>query len=206
MRTARPEPATDRRRRARHAAGRVAAALAAPLWLLAAVVVPAQPALASAVVQPFGIALSISADCAQGDVEISYNANGASRQAVTSTSQDGTVLDAYESAAYKPVYEGSEYVLTGPKAIRPGLPQPRPVPAAGTAIGVYVTIGDTPPSASNAEFFLLYRCDTKRNDRGGSNVVLLTCVGDLGMCPKTAAEALAEPLPTTGSVTPKFTG
>ncbi|MFN8040762.1 MAG: hypothetical protein U0Q07_16230 [Acidimicrobiales bacterium] len=184
----------------------MAAALAVPLWLLAAVVVPARPAMASSVVQPFGIALSISADCAQGDVEITYNANGVNRQAVTSTSQDGTVLDAYESAAYKPVYEGSEYILTGPNAIRPGLPQPRPVPAAGTAIGVYVTLGDTPPTTTNAEFFLLYRCDTNRNDRGGNNVVLLTCVGDLGMCPTTAQEALAQGLPTTGAVTPKFTG
>ncbi|MEZ5141049.1 MAG: hypothetical protein R2726_00800 [Acidimicrobiales bacterium] len=163
-----------------------------------------------------GIALSISADCEQGDVQITYNADGVARQAVTFTSQAGTVLDAFEADAYKPVYDGTEYILTDAQAIRPGLPQPRPVPAAGSVLGVYVTLGETPPVATNAEFFLLYRCDTQRNDKGGNNVVLMTCVGDYGTCPKTAEEATATPatepsttVPATtpgGAVVPKFTG
>jgi hypothetical protein len=64
-------------------------------------------------------------------------------------------------------------------------------------LGVYVSLGASPPVATNGEFFLLYRCDSQRNDRGGANVVLETCFGDLGTCPKTAAEALAPETTTT---------
>lgn len=147
------------------------------------------PADASSLVEAKSIALSRSANCVQGDVEITYSANGVSRQAASLTSDSGATLDQYETAAYQPVYDGTEFILT----------QANVAPAAGTVLGVYVTLGNTPPTAENAEFFLLYRCDTMRNDRGGTNVVLMTCVGDYGTCPKTAQEALAPPptQPTT---------
>jgi hypothetical protein len=154
------------------------------------------PASASSLVEAEAIALSQTATCSFGDVEITYSANGISRQAAMFTSENGDVLDEFETAAYQPDYDGTEFILTDAAANRAGLPNPPPVPDDGTVLGVYVTLGNTPPTAANAEFFLLYRCDSVRNDRGGANEVLMTCVGDYGTCPQTAQEALTTP--TTG--------
>lgn len=202
MPTARSDRAGSRHRTpgVRH---RVALALA--LACLAVVAVPAAPASASPIIDAQAIALSTTATCEDGDVEITYAADGVERQAAQLTSEDGTLLDAFESPAYQSVYTGSEYILTTVGTDR-GVPidPPPAVPTAGTVLGVYVTLGSTPPTADNGEFFLLYRCDTTRNDRGGDNVVLLTCVGDYGTCPTTAQEALA-PEPTTTSSTTSST-
>jgi hypothetical protein len=160
--------------------------------------VVATPAGASSVVEAEGITLDISATCQQGNVNITYEAHGVQRQIVTFTAEDGTVLDLFDTPAYQPDYVGTEYILTKAGSQRGG---GQPVPDAGTILGVYVNLGESPPVATNGEFFLLYRCDSRRNDRGGDNVVLQTCTGDLGTCPTTAAEALAPATTTTSTST-----
>lgn len=186
------------RRRFRTTVGSLLAASAAVLGLLAT---SATPAAASPVIDAQAIALDISATCERGNVNITYDANGVERQMVDFTSEAGTVLDLFETPAYDPDYDGTEYVLTKAGSNRGGN---QPVPASGTVLGVYVTLGSSPPSATNGEFFLLYRCDDQRNDRGGANEVLQTCVGDYGTCPKTAVEALA-PATTTTTTEPTTT-
>lgn len=161
------------------------------------------PAGASDVVEAQGIALDISTTCTRGNVNITYAANGVQRQVVEFTSEDGRVLDLFDSEAYDPNYEGTEYILTMAGSTRGGN---QPVPPRGTRLGVYVTLGVSPPTAANGEFFLLYRCDDQRNDRGGDNEVLSTCVGDYGTCPRTAREAIDASTttvpPTTGGAGP----
>ena len=65
-------------------------------------------------------------------------------------------------------------------------------------MGSYATIGSaSPTSANTAEWFLLYRCGATT----AQSVVLSSCFGDYGTCPKTAAEGVAQlfdgPLSTT---------
>lgn len=179
---------------ARSAVPRLLALVVLTVGAVAGSGLSAPPAGASSVVEAEGIALDISATCQQGNVNITYEANGVQRQLVTFTSEDGTILDLFDSPAYQPDFSGTEYILTKAGSQRGG---GQPVPAPGTVLGVYITLGSSPPVATNGEFFLLYRCDSRRNDRGGANVVLQTCTGDLGTCPKTAAEALAPETTTT---------
>jgi len=153
------------------------------------------PASASAIVEANSVALDISATCERGNVIINYTTGGSiGRQTANLTSENGTVLDTFESAVYGPEFDGSEYILTKAGSQRGGV---KPVPPAGAILGVYVTLGTAPPTPINAEFFVLYRCDTQRNDRGGHNTVLKTCIGDYGTCPQSAQEALAEATTTT---------
>jgi hypothetical protein len=182
----------------RHRCTAVGTAVAASIALVVSLAASAVPAAASPIIVAQAIALDVSATCEHGNVNITYDANGVERQLVDFTSQTGTVLDHFETAAYDPNYEGTEYILTKAGSNRGGN---QPVPAPGTVLGVYVTLGSNPPSATNGEFFLLYRCDDKRNDRGGANEVLQTCVGDYGTCPKTAVEALAPATTTTAPTT-----
>jgi hypothetical protein len=174
----------------------VSTAVATTVALVVALVASVVPAAASPIIDARAIDLDVSATCEHGNVDITYDANGVERQIVDFTSQAGTVLDHFETAAYDPNFDGTEYILTKAGSNRAGN---QPVPVPGTVLGVYVTLGSNPPSATNGEFFLLYRCDDQRNDRGGANEVLQTCVGDYGTCPKTAVEALA---PTTTTTTP----
>jgi hypothetical protein len=177
------------------------AALAAVVALAAtSVLALVGPASASGVVAPRSIVLAGSATCAFGDVDISYAADGISRQEAAFTSQTGAVLDQFTSDAYRSSYDGTEHILTQAGVERDGV-RGAPAPPAGTVVGVYVTLGEAPPAATNGEFFVLYRCDTTRNDRGGANEVLSTCVGAQGTCPQTAQQALAPATtaPTTAS-------
>ncbi|MBI2705878.1 MAG: hypothetical protein HYX32_11405 [Actinobacteria bacterium] len=171
-------------------------------WIVIAIVtsvvlvsIQAAPASASPIVEANSVALDISATCERGNVNINYTTGGSiDRQTVNFTSGTGTVLDTFESDVYGPTYDGTEYILTKAGSQRGG---GQAQPPAGTILAVYVTLGAAPPVATNAEFFLLYRCDVARNDRGGQNTVLDTCVGDYGTCPKTAQEALAAGSTTT---------
>ncbi len=52
-----------------------------------------------------------------------------------------------------------------------------------TLIGTYGSVGDYPPTANTAEYFILYNCTTKQ--------VLYQCLGNGGYCPRTATAALA---------------
>lgn len=147
-----------------------------------------------------GVALSVSATCAQGDVEVTYSGTDIDRQMVEFTSVSGAVLDQYDVRAYSPEYQGTEYVLS----------QTATPPPTGTIVAVHVVLGTSPPSAGSGEFFIAYTCDANRNDRGGHNVVLQTCAGAYGTCPKTAAQAFptatAAPVATPVTGTPSFTG
>lgn len=185
----------------RHRSRTVTSVVVAIVALAMGLATSVAPAAASSVVDAQAIALDISATCERGNVNITYAANGVERQVVDFTSESGAVLDLFDTPAYDPDYDGTEYILTKAGSNRGGN---QPVPAPGTVLGVYVTLGSSPPSATNGEFFLLYRCDDQRNDRGGANEVLLTCVGDLGTCPRTAVEALAPATTTTttGPTTP----
>ena len=178
----------------RHRSHTVGTILVATVALVVALTASGLPASASPIVDAQAIALDVSATCARGNVNITYDANGVERQVVDFTSETGTVLDLFDTDAYDPNFEGTEYILTKAGSNRGGN---QPVPAPGTILGVYVTLGSSPPTATNGEFFLLYRCDDQRNDNGGANEVLQTCVGDFGTCPKTAAEALAPATTTT---------
>lgn len=72
------------------------------------------------------------------------------------------------------------------------VPQP-----PNTLIGTYGGAGDTPPTAAQTvEFFILYNCTTRQ--------VLYSCSGNLGACPRTAAQGLAritQPIPAQSPAT-----
>lgn len=168
------------------------AALAA-VGIAATTVALAAPATA-APITPIKVALSKSATCTQGDIEITYDGTDVHRQVTTFSEQGGRNLHAYDVHTYAPNHSGLEYILS----------QTRQPPPPGTIVAVHVLIGETPPTVdTTAEFFIAYRCDPRRNDAGGQNVVVATCVGMVGACPKTAAEVAA---PGGGQLTPKFTG
>lgn len=152
-------------------------ACASAAWLM-----PAAPALAAPNVTANGVALAASASCAYGDVEIAYDASSVDQQAVTFTSTGGAVLQDRTTKAYQASFGGTERVLA--EATAP--------PAAGTVVAVHVVVGSAPLTGSTAaEFTVAYRCDTTGNKGGGNNVVLWSCFGDLGACPRDADEALA---------------
>ncbi len=153
------------------------------------------PAGAQAV-QARSAALSSSASCAQGDIEITYAGSDLEAQRTRFSAADGRDLHHYDVATYAPAHDGLEYILSQ-------TPSP---PAAGTVVAVHVTIGPAMPDASSGEFFVVYRCDTVPNAEGGSNVVLDTCVGAYGTCPETAAEWQGEQNGTPIATPPKFTG
>lgn len=184
-----------RTRRAGRASTRRILAVAAVVATAVVASTQALPASASPVVEAHSVVLDISATCERGNVNISYTTGGTiERQTVNLTSETGTLLDTFEADVFGPTYDGTEYILTKAGSQRGGN---QPVPPTGTVLGVYVTLGTAPPVATNAEFFLLYRCDSQRNDRGGQNTVLATCVGDYGTCPQTAQQALTPATTTT---------
>jgi hypothetical protein len=174
--------------------------------VLACTVAPVGPAAAAAPIEARGVALAGSASCSFGDVDVDYAASGVDRQHVTFTSEDGSVLDEFESGAYQADYVGVEHILTAVAAEPDTTSQV--VPAPGTALGVYVRIGAGQPSPeTTAEFFVLYRCTADGNEAGGDNEVLQTCVGDDGTCPRSAGQALAvPPVGAPRGVAPRYTG
>lgn len=140
------------------------------------------PAGAAGPIVARGVALAGSASCGYGDIDITYDANGVDAQRVQFTAADGSTLHAFEDLAYDPNFHGTEHILSETKT----------PPPPGTVVAVNVLVGHLPPTAATtAHFFLLYRCDARSNDEGGTNAVLQTCVGDYGACPQTAKEALA---------------
>lgn len=67
----------------------------------------ATPAGAEVAVVPRGAALSASASCSQGDVEIDYSATGAERQLTDFTADDGRELHHYDVRVYSADHETS---------------------------------------------------------------------------------------------------
>lgn len=210
----RPAHRRPPRRHAVAAATRgVAAALAVAATLLVVpttlLVVPTT-AGAAGTVNPQDVALSESASCRQGDIELIYTASGVDRQITDFTAADGTTLDHYDVAVYSSNHTDREYILSQTK-------QP---PPAGTIVAVRVTIGASPPDAATGEFLVAYRCDSVPNEQGGHNEVVATCVGLYGTCTRTAQQVAAQlgasttttaptaPAPTAVAVpaVPRFTG
>lgn len=140
------------------------------------------PAGAQSSIDPQGAALSASASCSQGDIEITYTASGVERQITDFTSADGRTLHHYDVRVYSSNHRDVEYILSQTDA----------PPAPGTLVAVHVTIGSSPPDASTGEFLVAYTCDATSNDEGGHNVVILTCAAMYGTCPKNAAEVAAQ--------------
>lgn len=145
-------------------------ALAALLVGTAGWSVPAE----AATIEAQAVALSTSATCWLGDIEVTYAGSGLERQITTFTAEDGTVLDTYDVAAFAPEHQGREYILSQADGARP---------APGTIVAVHVTIGTSPPGPDTGEFFLAYRCDSRPNAQGGANQVLYSCTGSFGTCP-----------------------
>lgn len=128
----------------------------------------------AATIEAQAVALSTSATCRLGDIEVTYAGSGLERQITTFTAEDGSVLDTYDVAAFAPQHQGLEYILSQADGASP---------PSGTIVAVHVTIGTSPPGPDTGEFFLAYRCDTRPNAQGGANQVLFTCVGTYGTCP-----------------------
>ena len=169
--------------------------LLAPMVLVVVgVLVAPGPAGAQAEVVARGAALSTSASCAQGDIEIEYAGSAIERQVTTFTAADGRELHRYDVDAYAATHDGTEYILS----------QTRQPPPPGTLVAVHVTIGSSPADAATAEFFVGYVCDSTPNDQGGVNEVVYTCVGVAGTCP-TTAQQLANAARAV-RVNPTFTG
>ena len=163
----------------------------------------APPARAEVVVEARAAALSSSASCSLGDIEITYKGGAVERQRTNFTTADGRELHRYDTRVYASNHEGLEYILS----------QTRTPPPPGSIVAVHVTIGTSPPDAKSGEFIVAYRCDAKANDAGGHNEVVYTCVGPFGTCLTTAkqvAEAAAVPTSGAASAVPaalvRFTG
>lgn len=157
------------------------AGLGVALLVLVALATPAHAQEPTRVVAR-DAALSVSASCSQGDVEITYDATGMVRTAAQLTGEAGTVLDRYDEIPFTDDYSGLEYVLLD--ADPPGAP--------GSVLGAYVVVGaEQPTAATSADFFVAWRCDPLPDDEGGRNVVLLVCAGPYGTSPQTVPEALA---------------
>lgn len=176
------------RSRAWPVGGRVAAALALVIGgALALGLGPApgpgsNPAGAATTIDAQGVALSPTATCGFGDIDITYAATSVDQQQVSFTAAGGAVLQERTTKAYQPAYQGTEHILANTTT----------PPAPGTVLAVRVVLGSAPPTASTAaEFIVAYRCDGTTNRDGGRNEVVWTCFGDLGACPTTADQALA---------------
>ena len=161
------------------------------------------PASAQSTVDARSAALSSSATCTFGDIEITYTGTGVERQ-VTTFSEAGDVTHHYFDVwAYTHTHDGLEYILSQTEA----------PPPAGAVMAVHTTIGTSPPSAeTTGEFIVVYQCDPLANAQGGNNVVLATCAGPYGTCFQTAEEYLASigqgsnPPAAAAVVTPVFSG
>lgn len=131
-----------------------------------------------------GVALNEAADCTNADLDITLTTVGATREAGITSLTDGTVLFEFEQGTGLANFDGTFFGYGQP--VEPDQP-------AGTIIGSYAYVGETPPSPDDtAEFFILYVCDTQE--------VLLSCFGPYGGCPQTADEAMVPAVPTAGLV------
>ena len=145
--------------------------------LFAAVLFAAISVHAHAAATAQGVALSATAGCATGDLDITLTTAGANRESWSATSLAGqTLVVGEQQATGLSNFSGtfSDFVV-GP--FNSGQ-------APDTRIGSYAYVGETPPSAANtAEFFVYYSCTSRQ--------VLLACFGQYGTCPQTAQQAAA---------------
>jgi hypothetical protein len=136
---------------------------------------PADPNAATAQ----GVALNAGANCTNNaDLDITLTTVNATREAGITSLTTGAIMGQFEQSTGLANFSGT-YV---------GYGQPITAQPAGTLIGSYAYVGETPPSAADtAEFFILYQCDTQ--------AVLFSCFGPYGTCPQTADQVTAPTLP-----------
>ena len=154
----------------------------APLALVVGVIVgTAGPAHANADITATSVAVSGPAratNCADASLAIGMHAVTVTEETGQSSNLDGVLHTFTQSSGF----DGFDGVYRT-YGVPIGTTQP-----VGTIVGSYVTIGSaTPTSANTAEWFMLYRCGATTAD----SVVLSSCFGDYGTCPKTAVEGAA---------------
>jgi hypothetical protein len=114
------------------------------------------------------VSLDPSSSCTQGRLQITVNLDvSRSREYGIATTSGGTVLVQFEHASGPGTTYSGGFNYGTYSAAQP----------AGTLIGLYGYLGQTPPSSSNtAEFFLAYDCSTL--------AVVKSCAGAYGSCPR----------------------
>src|SRR4051794_15619594 len=143
-----------------------------------AVVATALPAGAATNITATSVALADGADCSDASLDLGMVSGTIDTETGAATNAAGDVLQDFSQNSSLSDTDG---VVDG-YGISLSADQ-----VDGTLIGSYASIGTAPLSAATAaEWFVLYRCGTD-----GTNIVVSTCFGDLGSCPQTAAEALA---------------
>ena len=144
----------------------------------------AVPAHADAIAE--GVALSATAGCTAGDLDITLTTLGAHSESWRATNLAGATL-------LVPVEQPTSLsnVVNRTSTFQMPLLLLQP---PNTLIGSYAYVGETPPAPANtAEFFVYYNCTSRE--------VLLSCVGPYGTCPQTAQQAaalLARRIPALG--------
>jgi hypothetical protein len=154
--------------------------------VFAALLMALAPGLAVASATALGVTLDASAGCGNGRIDVSLTTAGANREGWRATNVAGATLVQGEGPTG---FTSGTFNGFFPQVFSPSQP-------AGTQVGSYAYVGDTPPDAANsAEFFVFYDCTSQQ--------VLLSCFGPYGTCPQTAQQALvalAPRVPAQGPV------
>jgi hypothetical protein len=155
------------------------------LWAVTGVL--AAKAHAASQATATSVSLSTGDDCSRADLDLGIQSGNVDREYGLSTNAAGATLDQFENDGSG--LDNLDGVFNGYGiGITPDQPN-------GTIIGTYAYLGSTPPlTATTAEWFVLYRCGF-----GGDNQVMLTCFGNYGTCPRTAAQGLTALLGVTVS-------
>ncbi len=155
--------------------------LLTPVVLVAGFIVSgALPAAANASITATSVAPNADGTkCSDASFDLGMESTSVTTETGQVTNSAGEVLDSFDQSSdfsgFSGVFEGY------------GMPFDDDQPT-GTIIASYATIGAaTPTAADTAEWYLLYRC----GDTMAESVVLMSCFGDYGTCPKTAEEGLA---------------
>jgi len=145
--------------------------------------VAAAPMHAHATAVAQGVALSASAGCTAANLDLTLTTVGATLEAWQATTQSATISSGSQAPPSLSTFSGTYVGFSIPLS-----PQQQP----NTLIGSYAFVGTGPTDPPNtAEFFVYYNCSTRQ--------VLLSCYGQYGTCPQTAAQAafaLAPRVPT----------
>ena len=130
-------------------------------------------ALAAATAQ--GVALSASAGCAKGDLDLTLTTAGATSEGWQATTLAGAIGGGVQPTVNLANFSGTFVGFSIPLS-----PQQPP----NTLVGSYAYVGTGPADPGNtAEFFVYYSCTTRQ--------VLLRCFGPYGTCPQSATQAQA---------------
>jgi hypothetical protein len=158
------------------------AIILAPLALIGGVLIASSaPAHANANITAtsVGKASGGGTNCADASLAVGMDAVSVATESGTTTSLSGQLSTFEQSSGFS----GFSGVFPD-FGLSTGSPQ-----LDRTIIGSYAFIGSATPSAADtAEWFLLYMCGATTAD----SVVLSSCFGDYGTCPKTAAEGVAQ--------------